>query len=164
MRYFSVLLIITFILIASGCTAKDAPDINELTELMNKNEDINLNPSQMLTTKNKYIEYTFFYNSHTLFQAYSDEKGNIIACTITNDKQDKSTAENLVNTAISVLCHTQEEALNKASDKSQASSSNWNYKFTANAIADYHIIYNSKFELGAESLPKLKNDINSTNN
>ncbi len=157
MRYFSVLLMITFILIASGCSAKVTPDINELTELMNINEDIDLNSSLMITTRKKYIEYTYFYNNHTLFQAYADDKGNIIACSITNDKQDKNTANNLVNTALSVLCHTQEEITNKTTDKNKKYSNNWNYLYSENSVADFHIIYNNNFEFGSESLPELKN-------
>ena len=159
MRYLSILLIIMFILLSSGCKSNDAPDINEFAELLNENESINISISSIITVRKNHIEYSYFYNEHILFQAYADDSGRIIACCITGDRQDSNAAYELFEAALKALCKYEGNIQNELTANEILNINGWSCQFNENSLSDYYIIYNDNFKFNSEDLPKIKNFI-----
>lgn len=158
MRYLSIICIFLSVLFLLGCASHDTPDINRLTELINKNESININLSSVITVKKEYTEYIYFYNNHLLFKAYADENGRITCCCITSDRADTETAEELFEAVLQNLCNADTAVITEALKKNQfISEKGWNYRINSNPVADCYLIYSDKFNLISDDLPTLKN-------
>lgn len=159
MRYFSLLFIIFYIMILSGCVSTDKPDINELTDLLNENESININLSSVITTKRKYIEYLYYYNEHIIFKAYANDNNSIIACTITTDKQEEATANELFKSVCKCLLNKNSDFDSQFDEKiknnTKVKYNSWSIEKSTNPLADYYLIADNSFEFETENLPTL---------
>ncbi len=151
MRYISIIIITLFILISSGCVSKDSPDINELTELINKNESIYINNSSIITSKNKYIEYSYFYNNNILFKAYADNDGSIICCSVTASEENDTIVSELFESICINLCGIDKKSATEIKDKTEQIQdlqiNFWNFKKIKTPISVCYLIYNNKFTL-----------------
>lgn len=151
MRYISIIIITLFLLISSGCVSNDSPDINELTELINENENININNSSIITSKNKYIEYSYFYNNNILFKAYADNDGSIICCSITAADENDPIANELFDSICINLCRTDKKTAkdikNKTEQIQDLQINFWNFKKIKTPISVCYLIYNDNFAI-----------------
>lgn len=163
MRYLTILLLVLFILISSGCVSSDTPDINELSELFNQNENIDIEITSIMTIKNEYLEHIYIYDDHLLFKAYADEGNRIICCSLTSDVSDYKFTKYILQTLLKELCRANEETIIKITDDMNSQKefkiNGWNYKHYDSPVAYNYILFTDTFEYNSSDLPILKSNI-----